>query len=278
MIVSGSILGCEICKVVLDVVNLWIESPTVLLFGRKDPLFSRRSWILASDSEFYFFWNEVVSHCFTQTRFNFTLSTWASHKKCVVFTISQLGRTKHYEGSLQALHMQIAFLSALLTLKYCILAWGFVPSIQFARQVLQSRLSRGTWHLPALAVLSALVCTRVYKHPRVCNSVLPTSKFHITWFLDTLYGQSAQVDCMLGLRTSRFTISKFAYVLTSRNFYSRMYGKWYNGEPSGTSNKYNGSKIMWCEISTSDTWYAELHTLGCLYTLGLQWLNNSYRS
>ena len=48
-----------------------------------------------------------------------------------------------------------------------------------------------------------------------------------------------------------------------------MYGKWYYGELSGTSSKYNGSKITWCEISTSETWCAELHTLGCLYTLAV---------
>ena len=30
---------------------------------------------------------------------------------------------------------------------------------------------------------------------------------------------------------------------------------------------YNESKIRWCEISTSETWNAELHTLGWLCTL-----------
>ena len=74
------------------------------------------------------------------------------------------------------------------------------------------------------------------------------------------------------LCTARCTLSKFAYVLTSRNFYSRMCRKWYNGEPSGTSNRYNGSKITWCEFSMSETicrvahswvlihsWYESLH-------------------
>ena len=84
--------------------------------------------------------------------------------------------------------------------------------------------------------------------------------------LGTLYGPNAQVDRMLG---SAYCPVVHVQNLLMCSLYAIStpvcYRKWYNGEPSGTSNRYNGSKITWCEFSTSETWYAELHTLGCLY-------------